>query len=590
MLTKLVVRDFKGLADAEIELDNPVVFVGPNDSGKTSALQALALWDLGLRRWTEKRGDSAPPRRPGVAASRRDLLPAPVPSARLLWREMRVRQTYRDAERRGTENIRIEVIVEGVTGREHWSSGMEFDYANEESFYCRPLRINPEGTERMPVLPRDLWPNLAFLNPMSGLASNETRLDPGAIDVRIGEGRTAEVLRNLCFRVTELPDGMERWDALTRRMRSLFSVRINRPRLNPQRGEVEVTYVNRFGSQLDLSSAGRGMLQTLLLLAFIDLNRDSVLLLDEPDAHLEILRQREIYKVLRETADVNGTQVICASHSEVILNEAAQHDAVVAFVGPPHRVEKKAQVLKALSEIRFEDYYKAEITGFVLYVEGLTDLDILLAFASVLRHEARHFLERPFVHYVGNNPSKARSHFYGLREAKDDLVGYALFDRLDHSKLRRREELAENMWPRREIENYLLPTVTLLRYAEQTGSASVRASSNVTPGTTLFEEPEGKRWQDVMRRAVENLTPPVALHNPEHQFWSDTKISDNFLKPLFDRFYSEMGIPILLRKKSYYRLVSYLSPSEVHGDVVEVLDGIAKGAARAAATVQSPVS
>lgn len=589
MLTKLVVRDFKGLVDAEIELDNPVVFVGPNDSGKTSALQALALWDLGLRRWTEKRGDSAPPQRPGVAASRRDLLPVPVPSARLLWRELRVRQTYRDADRRGTQNIRIEVIVEGVSGRERWSSGMEFDYTNEESFYCRPLRINPDGTERMPVLPRDRWPNLAFLNPMSGLASNETRLDPGAIDVRIGEGRTAEVLRNLCLQVTELPDGKERWDALAGRIGALFGVRINRPLLIPHRGEVEVTYLNRFGTQLDLSSAGRGMLQTLLLLAFIDLNQHSVLLLDEPDAHLEILRQREIYKVLRQTAASNGVQVICASHSEVILNEAAQHDAVVAFVGSPHRVEKKAQVLKALSQIKFEDYYNAEITGFVLYVEGLTHIDILLAFASVLQHEARHFLERPFVHYVGNNPGKARSHFYGLREAKDDLVGYALFDRLHQGNLGTRGDLAEHMWPRREIENYLLPTVTLLRYAEQTGRASVRASSTERPGTTLFEEPEGRLWRDVMQSAVENLTPPVALHNLDHQFWSDTKISDSFLKPLFDRFYSEMGLPILLRKKNYYRLVSYLSPSEVHRHVVEVLDGIAKGAARAADAMRSPV-
>ncbi len=54
MLTKLTVRDFKGLTKVEIDLDNPVVFVGPNDSGKASALQALTLWDLGLRRWTER--------------------------------------------------------------------------------------------------------------------------------------------------------------------------------------------------------------------------------------------------------------------------------------------------------------------------------------------------------------------------------------------------------------------------------------------------------------------------------------------------------------------------------------------------------
>ncbi len=88
MLTKLTIRNFKGIDEAEIELGNPVVFVGPNDSGKTTALQALTLWDLGLRRWTEKRGDQAPSKRPGVAVNRRDLVGVPVPTARQLWHEL----------------------------------------------------------------------------------------------------------------------------------------------------------------------------------------------------------------------------------------------------------------------------------------------------------------------------------------------------------------------------------------------------------------------------------------------------------------------------------------------------------------------
>ncbi len=565
MLTKLIVRDFKSLADAEVELDNPVVLIGPNDSGKTSALQALMLWELGLRRWTQKRGESAPPQRPGVAVNRRDLLAVPVPSARFLWRELRVRQTYRDEDRRGTRNIRMEIIVEGVTGGEPWSCGLEFDYTNEESFYCRPLRITPDGSERMPVLPRTLWPKMELLNPMSGLAANETRLDPGAIDVRIGEGRTAEVLRNLCHRVTELADGQERWGALKQRILSLYGVSLDRPRLIPDRGEVEVTYVTRSGSRLDLSCAGRGMLQTLLLLSFIDLNQDSVLLLDEPDAHLEILRQREIYKVIRETASDNGTQVICTSHSEVILNEAAQQDALVAFVGHPHRVEKKAQVLKALKEIRFEDYYKAEITGFVLYVEGSTDVDLLLAFATVLQHEARHVLERPFVHYVGDNLAYARSHFYGLREAKTDLVGYAIFDRLDRGRLRSEGELVEHMWNRREIENYLLPAETLRRYAEQKGRASVKPSDSKRIGTTLFEGPEAQRWLDAMDRAIEDFAPPVALRDPDNEFWIETKMSDRFLTPALRTFFTDMSLPVLLRKKNYYKLATILSPPSPPG-------------------------
>jgi len=50
MLTKIIVQNFKRFGNVEIELGSPVVFIGPNNSGKTSALQALALWDVGIKR------------------------------------------------------------------------------------------------------------------------------------------------------------------------------------------------------------------------------------------------------------------------------------------------------------------------------------------------------------------------------------------------------------------------------------------------------------------------------------------------------------------------------------------------------------
>ena len=184
-------------------------------------------------------------------------------------------------------------------------------------------------------------------------------------------------------------------------------------------------------------------------------NPGSVLLLDEPDAHLEILRQRQIYDVLTSSAQETGSQIIAASHSEVILAEAADRDLVVAFVGRPHRIDDRgSQVLKALKEIGFDQYLQAEQTGWVLYLEGATDLAILRAFAEKLDHPARVHLERLFVHYVANQPSRARDHFYGLREAKPDLVGLALYDRLE-LQLTDDPNLVQLMWKKREIENYL---------------------------------------------------------------------------------------------------------------------------------------
>src|SRR5438445_625290 len=116
MLTRLTIRNFKRFEQAEIELGKAVVFIGPNNSGKTTALQALALWDIGLRSWLAKRGGKASPeKRPGVAINRRDLISIPVPAANLLWYELHTRNTQASVDAQGkpttrTENVRVDVI------------------------------------------------------------------------------------------------------------------------------------------------------------------------------------------------------------------------------------------------------------------------------------------------------------------------------------------------------------------------------------------------------------------------------------------------------------------------------------------------
>lgn len=378
MLTQVTIRNFKRFDDVIIELGNPVVFIGPNNSGKTTALQALALWDLGLRRWNEKRAGKTPEKRPGVTINRRDLIALPVPNANLLWRGLHVRDAHKNGTKTETHNVRIDIVVEGVTDGKRWECGLEFDYANEESFYCRPLRRSEaKSPDRWPIPTEAADERIAFLPPMSGLAANETRLDPGAINVRLGEGRTAEVLRNLCYQIANAPRDRS-WESLSTRIHDLFKIHLDEPLYIPERGEITMTYRDPSDIRLDISAAGRGLQQTLLLLAHLTLNPKSALLIDEPDAHLEILRQRQIYQVLADAARENGSQIILASHSEIILNEAADRDVVVAFVGKPHRIDDRgSQLVKSLKEIGFDQYYQAEQTGWVLYLEGSTDLAIL---------------------------------------------------------------------------------------------------------------------------------------------------------------------------------------------------------------------
>ena len=575
MLTKLSVRNFKRFGNVEVELGNPVVFVGPNNSGKTTALQALALWGIGIQRWTERRsGRETPEKRPGVTVNRRDVLAVPVPEAKLLWRELHVRDIRRVEGKTTTANIRVEVVVEGTADGGSWKCGLEFDYANPESFYCRPLRLAGGKTPtRMPVPEEASTVRIGYLPPMSGLAATEARLDGGAIDVRIGEGRTAEVLRNLCHQVHQT--GAERWEEVVAQMKSLFGATVDPPRYVPGRGEVTMTY-QEHDTRLDLSAAGRGFQQTLLLLAYMHANPGAVLLLDEPDAHLEILRQRQMYNVLVETAKRTESQIIAATHSEVLLNEAAGRDTVVAFIGQPHRIDdrRRDEVAKVLREIGSDDYFQAAQTGWVLYVEGPTDLTVLQTFARRLGHEAAlRALERPFVHYVGNQPDKVRRHFHGLKEAVPELRGVAIFDRIGSSPEVKPVHCL--IWKRREIENYLCHRSALEAY-----STALVKKNIVAP---LFVETEVNRHARAMDEAISETEAELETRGKKSPWGSDLKVSDEFLTPLFRNFFNRLGLPNLVAKKSFHVLAEHVPEASISPEVREKLDAIATVAQEAGA-------
>jgi len=414
---------------------------------------------------------------------------------------------------------------------------------------------------------------------MSGVSSTETRLDSGAISVRLGDGRTGEVLRNLCYELSSKKDekgNVSAWARLVSDMHELFKVKLDAPEYIPERGEIQMTYRDEYDVQLDLTCSGLGLQQTLLLLAYLALHPGAVLLLDEPDAHLEILRQREIYLKLRESARENGSQLIIASHAEEVLNQAASmdDDSVVAFLGKPHRIpgNRTAAVRSALSAVRYDQYYLAEQVGWILYLEDHTDLSILRAFAEKLNHPAAGALNTPFLFPIGNQPGEGRRHFYALKEAKPDLAAFLLVDS-DAPEPQVAPVLAEMRWERHEIENYICQPATLESFA--------RAVGTQVAGGPLLEGASIEAAVMAMREAVRDRAIPAALRDLNDPWWRTVKASDEFLDLVFPDFYRRIGQYMEMRKADYYRLVPHVPVDLVSDEVKLVLDRIAEVAANA---------
>lgn len=568
MITHFRIANFKRLVSADLELGSTTVFIGPNNKGKTTALQALALWDIGWRRWVEKRDKSAASERAGVTINRRDLYAIPVPGAKLLWTDLHTQGSDRSSGTPRSSKVFIRLEAEGIHEDKPWRCAMEFYYANEESFYCR---LTEGDAGKVPKGAREH--NVVFLPPMSGLAEREYRKEKGELSVLIGEGQTAQVLRNLCWQLWSLED-KSAWQSLVQHVEALFHIRLNEPQYIKERSELSLTYKEGNGIELDLSSSGRGCQQVVLLLCFLLANPGSVLLLDEPDAHLEILRQRDVYNLITEVAANHGSQIIAASHSEIILQEAAERDVVVAFVGTPHRIDtrsRSSQVKKALESIRMADYYLAEQKGWMLYLEGSTDLAILRRLAQRLNHPAQAVLNDSVpVMYLGTNkPQEARDHFQGLREAKSDLVGFALFDRLER-ELHKGSQLTELMWSRREIENYLVTRASLRAFVVQ----GLRSDD-------LIDEVERGHRLEVLAQCESELINALQLFNKPDPWGPDIKVTDDFLDPLFKRYHEQLGTPQQIFKRDYHGLADAIPVEEIDAEVTSMLDALLTVAQRA---------
>lgn len=472
LLHYIEIENFKRFGERQrIELDHPAVLIGPNNCGKTSAIQALALWSQAVQTWFDAKRDSSAKERTATSINRLNIVAVPVQRTRFFWHNTQVRK--------GNKEIPL-IITVGVefNGKVH-ALPMRFTNRGDELVYCTP---GEAVLADLALLGHAAKIKVELLYPMSGLDTEEPVLQPGRVDVLLGQGRTADVLRNLCLTVART--SMTDWQRVAALMQRLFKVELGTPE-ETARGSITLSYRQADVKEaLDISSAGRGMLQMLLVFAYLYSHKSGVLLVDEPDAHLEILRQKQVYVLLRDIASENGSQVVMVTHSEEILHEALDKNLTLLLEGRADDLARKQDIRNSLKHFGADHYVKARQRGYVLYVEGGTDVDMLRALAQRLEHRAAELWdERINTFYVQNNyPHQdadaelerveggfgitPRDHFNALRNLLPTLRGLAILDNDGQNRQDRDEgALTLRYWRRYEAENYFITPELLRRYA-----------------------------------------------------------------------------------------------------------------------------
>ncbi len=543
MIRKVVLHRFKRFEKVTFDLPGHVVLAGPNNSGKTTLLQAISTWDLAVRRWLELYdiekqvgGENLAP------IARQAFLTVPLRTFDLLWHE------------RAYNNV-ISIEVHGMAG---WSMKVDLIPDTTEQVFIRIPSARGAGSVF------EKGSRTVFVPAMSGVSLEEPLYaNPATLEAMLARVRAGDVLRNLLFQAS-LDD--KAWRAITASVERLFGYELLP--LEASAAFIWSGYKERKqGPTLDLMGAGSGFQQVLMLLCFLHTRKNSVLLLDEPDAHLHVILQDAVYNELKTVAAASNSQLVIATHSEVIVNAAELDEIRVAFdPGKPLTDPKRKQhVTKALRCVSNVDIAQARTAPGILYLEGPTDLEILRAWAKVLGHRSLPLLttelywrkatvETP----SGQEGISAKEHYEALTLVRE-LPGLVLVDGDAKETIKSTPITGKGFqrlrWKRYEIESYLIHPAALARFVERTSGAAAREHVGAL--------------EAYLR---ENL-PPGVLKDPfaDNPVLRNTKAREEILPPALEA----AGLPGFPYNR-YHEIASVMRPEEIHPEVVEKLDLICK--------------
>lgn len=491
MLKNVAFHRFKQFKKSTFKLrSNGVTLVaGGNNSGKTSLLHGLAVWQFCKTAIEMERGNKAfvqGSNAQGLGLGDDEFSPLALPNLKHLWTNLR---PSKESEPDGY-TLQIECGWETPVQPLHLRFGLSL---TNDRLFIKALSSNLTGNEHIP--------RIAYLPPFAGITDRETRIPVAIRTRRIGEGLAGAVLRNVLLDMHQKNMGIRQkyregrtkirdvdlrtlrqtdaWELLQEALRETFSCELEIEdfrdeyhsyiKVNVLKGTREKYRIQKHPgyNTRDLMVEGSGFLQWLSVYS-LAVNPDvDVLLLDEPDAHLHVSLQEHLFSTLDKLARANGKQVLIATHSAEILRNANPADIFEIRDSEGEYLafdEQKISLLSGLGSSYAPRIDRIKKTNRVLFLEGKSDLTILQSIAKSLGRS----WSTEWIEWIEPTDHKIRQYlFRALKKEMPDLKAISLRDRDSDEKATVGEDLREKgfkcdadfsalKWRRRNIESYLI--------------------------------------------------------------------------------------------------------------------------------------
>lgn len=494
MIHKLQITNFKRLGTKEIILkDNISLVVGGNNSGKTSVLHALAVWEYAKQVLIYEKNPRALYHGfsgDGYGVTIDDFTPINIPSFRYLWTNLKADSGY-------TLAISCFWILNDT--EKHLKIGLAY---GQEKLYIKTLDSNiNEG---------DYIPHVVYLPTFAGINSKEEWHTPAVRNKYIGQGLAGSVLRNQIMELflqnakirkerkgdrSKILESDLKWirendayELLNQTMFSIFKGMLYPKAFNPnfhthvlvnfRKGEIVNKRFKPFADykERDIMVEGSGFLQWLSVYSMAVTPNIDVLLLDEPDAHLHCSLQSELFTHLQRIATLKRKQILIATHSTDIIKTydfgriLSVSNTSIRYIAS---ADAKIRIISGIGSEYFPLLEAVQKNKRVLFVENESDAKLLKIFCDKYSVWPNNLVVWP----KANKQSERTILFLYLKEQIHDLKCISLSDRDNElyredtsnlhdntpDKLEGNNELRYKKWRRWEMESYLISKPAIVR-------------------------------------------------------------------------------------------------------------------------------
>lgn len=312
---KIRIDKFKKIDSVEVQLEALNIFIGTNNSGKSSFIQGIqfaisSAQTLRLKNvsWRSQSNSQT------LNLDSTDFLYTPTRHIENLYHGKRL-----TTSRRRVDRISMNFSFDdGDNTSVNVSRGKNGGFATVVTGKILGQKINDIDN-----------PFCVYVPGIAGIPIQEKFEVPIAIKKSATRGDSNNYLRNILLDISK---SESKWKAFTYSINEIYSDIEIRVEFRDSVSEFIDVFVINDDIELPLDSIGTGLLQTIQIFAYIEYFNPKIILLDEPDSHLHPTKQKSLAnELLRRTNENEHLKVVFSTHSRYILETLENIANVVHF-------------------------------------------------------------------------------------------------------------------------------------------------------------------------------------------------------------------------------------------------------------------